>query len=159
MSVEEGWRNRVKLFGVESLNALDRWRYENDKSEQARAQEREQRKRDQERREQDLARASAADQIVALRAELSAVRDAHESLCGTFADVTRATADVIQTLGDQCRDLSRECEELRDSVKTQAAKLVEPHGQHADFKFAREKSGGVEVADLPSFLPPRRTVN
>jgi len=127
MSIEEGWRNHVKLFGVGSLNALDRWRYEQDKLEQERAQAREQRKRDQERREQDLARASASEQIVALRAELSAVRDAHESLCGTFADVTRATADVIQTLGDQCRDLSRETEGLRE-LKAQVPELAKLHG-------------------------------
>jgi hypothetical protein len=105
MSVEDGWRNRVSLFGVDSLNALDRWRMDNDRREQEHAQARQQREQEQERREQDLAHASAAEQI---RAELTALREKHESLRMTVADTMNATADAFGTLSSQRMDLSAE---------------------------------------------------
>jgi len=156
MSIEDGWRSRVKLFGVESLNALDRWRYDMDKLEQERAQARQQSKREQERHERQIARAGAIEQIAALRAELATLRAEHESLCRTLSDTMSATASAFGTLADERREQRTEFDDLRVAV----AKLssTEPHGRSADFKFAREKDGGAEVVDLPNFLL-RRTVN
>jgi hypothetical protein len=157
MSIEDGWRSQLKLFGKDSLNALDRWRMEMDQLEQGRAQARQQRKQEQERREQDLARAGATDQIVALRAELTALQAEHESLRTSVVDTLNATANAFGTLVDERREQRAEIEEL----KTTIAKLgsTELHGRKEGFQFARERDGGAEVADLPSFLPPRRTVN
>jgi predicted nucleic acid-binding Zn-ribbon protein len=92
MSVEDGWRNQVKLFGVESLNALDRWRYDMDRLEHERAQARQQVKQEQERHERSLARAGTREEIAALRAELATLREEHESLCRTLSDTMNATA-------------------------------------------------------------------
>jgi chromosome segregation ATPase len=153
MSTDDGWRHRLKLLGPDNLNALDRWRMDVDRLEQERAQPREQRKRDGERHERQIARASAREEIAALRAELAALRAEHESLCVTLRDTMNVTADVFDTLGSQCRDLSRECEGVRE-LKAEVARLS---GRKEEFQFAREK-GGAEVTDLPGFLP-RRTVN
>lgn len=155
MSIGEGWRNRVKLFGVESLNEVDRWRYDMDRMEQERVKARQQREQEQERREQDLARASTTDQIVALRAELSELREEHESLSRTMVDTMNATSDVFRTLTDERRE---QCAQIED-LKLAIAKLgASPEAKRVAFQFAREKDGGAEVVDLPNFLL-RRTVN
>jgi hypothetical protein len=61
MSTEDGWRSQLRRFGPESLNALDRWRMDNDRREQERAQAQEQSKREQERHERSLVRAGARE--------------------------------------------------------------------------------------------------
>ena len=144
MSVEDGWRNQVKLFGVESLNALDRWRYDMDRLEHERAQAREQQKHEQERHERSLARAGAHAEIAALRAELAALRGEFESLNRTLADTMNATASAFGVLADERREQRAEIADLK-------AKLgASPEAKRA-FQVAREKSD-VEVVDLPEFL-------
>jgi chromosome segregation ATPase len=146
-------RTRAGLFGRDSLNRLDRERLDLAELEDQRAQVRQQLEQEQERREQDLARAGATEQIVALRAELSALREEYESLSRIVADTLRATSDAFGTLADERRE---QCAEF-ENLKTAITKLGSTDGRKEAFQFAREK-GGAEVVDLPSFLS-RRTVN
>ena len=74
-----------------------------------------------------------------------------------MADTLNATANAFGTLVDERREQRAEIDDLKAAI----AKLgsTELHGRKEGFQFAREKSGSSEAADLPSFLPPRRTVN
>jgi hypothetical protein len=162
MSSGDGWRHRANLFGAGSLDPLDRWRMDSAQREEARAKERQQQQQERERREQELAHASATEQIVALRAELTALREEHESLRMTVLDCTNVTADAFGTLAGQRMDLSAEQrEELRD-LKIEVAKigstLTELRGRPADFRFAREKDTDA-VVELPNPLVRKVTVN
>ena len=91
-----------------------------------------------------------------MRAELTALREAHDSLCRSVADTLHAVSDTFGTLADERREQHTEIENLKVAVARLSS--TESHGRSADFKFAREKDGGAEVVDLPNFLL-RRTVN
>ena len=95
------------------------------------------------------------EQIVALRAELSALREEHESLSRTVADTLRATSDAFGTLADERRGQREEIADLKLAI---ARLRASPEAKRAAFQFTREK-GDAEVVDMPSFLPPRWTVN
>src|SRR5262245_60209307 len=139
MSTDESRRvrTRVALFGRESLNETDIWRWDNIRREEEHAKARKQRAQERERREQDLAHAGAHEEIAVLRADLAALRGELESLSRTVADTLNETANVFQTLTDERREQRAEFDDLKVAV----AKLssTEPHGRSADFKFAREK--------------------
>src|SRR5262245_48391370 len=98
---DDGWRHRLNLFGPDNLNEVDRWRMDSDRREQERAQAREQQKREQERHERSLVRASAREEIAALRVELATLQGEHESLCRTLSDAMAATASAFGTLADE----------------------------------------------------------
>ena len=146
IGTEDGWRSQLKLFGKDSLNALDRWRMEMDQLEQERARSRGQSKREQERHERSLARAGAREEIAALRAELATLRAEHESLCRTLSDALTATSDTFRTLDDMAR---AQREEIAD-VKLAIARISPAEAKRA-FQFAREKSDG-DVGDLPDLV-------
>ena len=148
IGTEDGWRSQLKLFGKDSLNALDRWRMEMDQLEQERARSRGQSKREQERHERSLARAGAREEIAALRAELATLRAEHESLCRTLSETMGATASAFGTLADE----RREQHAAIDDLKLQIARLgASPEAKRAAFQFAREKSD-TEIIDLPDFI-------
>src|SRR5262249_33016637 len=137
----DGWRSRVKLFGADSLNSVDRWRMEMDQLEQERAQARDQSKREQERHERNVARAGAYEEIAALKQRLAA---AEEQLAG-FNELGQA----ITTFGDAVESKLSKLEYLM----TRHAELRQPDShQPKGFQgFAREK-GDTEVLDLPDFI-------
>ena len=147
MSVEDGWRNHVKLFGVESLNSVDRWRYDMDRLEQERARAKEQMKRDEERHARSLARAGAREEIASLRGELAELRGEFETLSSTLADCLRATSETFSTLSDEAHARREEVADLKLAVARLGAS---PEAKRA-FQFAREKGAG-EIVDLPEFL-------
>ena len=148
MSTEDGWRSQLRLFEPESLNALDRWRMDNDRREQERAQAQERQKREQERHKRSLARAGAREKIAALRAELAMLREKHESLSALVRDTLNTTTDTLCTLADERREQRAEIDDLKLAVARLGAS---PEAKRAAFQFAREKSVG-EVVDLPDFI-------
>jgi chromosome segregation ATPase len=124
------------------------WRIDADRREQQYAEARAQQKREQERYERQIARASAREEIAALRAELAELRGEFESLNHTLADTMNATARAFATLADERREQHATLAEL----KTVVAKLgASPEAKRAAFQFAREKSDA-EVVDLPDFI-------
>jgi len=110
------WLAQIRLFGPESLNALDRWRMDNDRREQERAQAQERQKREQERHKRSLARAGAREKIAALRAELAMLREKHESLSALVRDTLNTTTDTLCTLADERREQRAEIDDLKLAV-------------------------------------------
>jgi hypothetical protein len=141
MSTEDGWRSQLKLFGMDSLNSLDRWRMEMDRLDQERAQAKEQMRREEERHVRSLARAGAREEIAELRADLA-------TLYATLRDVINATSETLSTLANEARARREEIADLKLAV----AKLgASPEAKKAAFQFAHEK-GADEVVDLPHFI-------
>ena len=128
---------------------VKRWRADADRREQEHAQAREQLKREQASHERNVARASAREEIAALRAELAELRGEFESLNRTLADTMNATASAFGALADERREQHAAIADLKAAV---AGVGASPLAKRTAFQFARERSD-VEPLDLPNFLP------
>ena len=68
---DEGWRRRARLFGVERLNDLDRWRMRQAEQSEQRALPHAEEQRAQQQADAPVA---ASDEIATLRGELDGLR-------------------------------------------------------------------------------------
>jgi chromosome segregation ATPase len=138
---DESWRSRVKLFGKDSLNSVDRWRMEMDELGQDRAKAKAQMRREQERRECDVAQASAREEIAELKQRLAAV----EQQVASFDELAQAVATFGAAVDNKLVELQRL---LTRHAELRQAESPQPKGFQG---FAREK-GDTEVLDLPDFI-------
>jgi chromosome segregation ATPase len=151
MNTDEGWRHKLKTFGPESLNELDRWRMGATQRAEARAHAKDEMRRTQERQERQIARAGAVEQIATLRAELATLCAELATLQAEFADAMNTIASTFGTLADERHERREEIRQLKAEVTKVGATM----DQLSVGRFNRER----EVVDLPNPLIRRTTVN
>jgi hypothetical protein len=153
-------RRQVKLHGEDSLNRLDRWRWNNIRAADKLAAER----RAEERAQQQQDKQTTVDQ---LRAEMAALRTEMYKLHEVMIE---ATGEAVGQHGDKLldhaekfvkdvqRDMEREFFTLTEKqfARLEARLDMLPKAQartSKDFKFASEnESANAEVIDLPNPL-------
>ena len=145
---EDGWRSQAALFGENSLNALDRWRMNNARDEEERAQ-----RRQQERNEVEALRVEMWGELTRLRDEIEQQREMQIEVVGT------ALGEYGDKILDRAEQFTREIQrELFTLVEKRFAELagrldaVLPDARSRsskDFKFANERDDG--VIDLPNW--------
>jgi len=154
---EDGWRSQVALFGENSLNALDRWRMNNARDEEERAQQRQ-----QERNEVEALRVEMGGELTRLRDEIEQQREMQIEVVGT------ALGEYGDKILDRAEQFTREIQrELFTLVEKRFAELagrldaVLPDARSRstkDFKFASERNES-DVIDLPNPLVRKTTLN
>jgi hypothetical protein len=143
-------------------DSLEKYRADDEKQQQEFAAARQRREREERREQRRATEISASNEIARLRLELegrlTAIERKHEELSENLVDISRATAEAVEVLGDQRCDLSRDQRAELHDLRIEVAKLtsVTMEMQKADstFRFAREKTA--EPEELPNPLSARR---
>jgi hypothetical protein len=155
-------RRQVKLHGEDSLNRLDRWRWNNIRIADKRAAEH----RAEEHVHQRQEKQSVVEQ---LRAEIAALRSEMYQLHEVMIE---ATGEAVGQYGDKLLDRSEEFvknmqREFLMLTEKQFAELkarldmlpkAQARTSNKDFKFASE-STDVDIIDMPSPLVRKVTMN
>jgi hypothetical protein len=119
---------RVKLFGIESLNAHDRWRYDNGQADQKCAQERQ---REAKEREAERARAVRANdieaRITALEGRMDQIERQVSELSRAVGDFSDAVNAGFLSLDEQLKKLSTLLTSLRAADDQHRAVLDLPN--------------------------------
>jgi len=151
---EDGWRSQAALFGENSLNALDRWRMNNARDEEERAQQRQ-----QERNEVEALRVEMGGELTRLRDEIEQQREMQIEVVGT------ALGEYGDKILDRAEQFTREIQrELFTLVEKRFAELagrldaVLPDARSRSTKFASERNES-DVIDLPNPLVRKTTLN